>query len=116
MKINKTILTILATIILTVSITTLINAQSKPVTTLQESKQTVSIISTFTESRSDFHLEGGDAAIELSDGSYAIYNESTGLYTFTPIVLGDYEYTLNNKTELDNIITTYINIANTGTY
>lgn len=111
MKASKTILTILISIILTAAITTLINAQSKP-----EPKEPISIISTFTESRNDFYLDNGDIAIELSDGSYAIYNDSTNLYTFTPAILGDWDYTLNNKTELDNIITTYINIANTGTY
>lgn len=109
MKTNKTILAILISIILTASITTLINVQNKPA-------KTVSILSTFAESRSDFHLDTGDTAIELSDGSYAIYNEAKSLYTFTPSALGDWDYTLNNKTELDNIITTYINIANTGTY
>lgn len=112
----KKIITLILVIISTVSITLISNNLIQTNKPNKQQSKTVSIIATFTESRNDFHLENGDTAIELSDNSFAIYNETTNLYSFTPASMGDWDYKLNNKTELDNIIATYISIANNGTY
>lgn len=65
-----------------------------------------------TKSTKDFYLEDGDIATEYTDGSYTIENEKTNTYIFQPATLGDWDYQLKNKEELNNIVGTYLNIQN----
>ena len=64
----------------------------------------------------DFYLEKGDILIILSNNSWAICNQEKNIYTFQAMELGDWDYNLNSKEELENIIKTYISIKNTGYY
>lgn len=52
----------------------------------------------------------------LTDGSYAIFNGVQKIYTFQPIDLGDWDYSLDSEEKLINIIKTYISMKNTGTF
>lgn len=69
-----------------------------------------------THTYKDFYLESNDILILLNNGSWAICNEKNNTYIFQAIELGDWDYTVNNKKELENIIKTYISIQNNGTY
>ena len=64
----------------------------------------------------NFYLEKGDILIILSNNSWAICNQEKNIYTFQAMELGDWDYNLNSKEELENIIKTYISIKNTGYY
>lgn len=69
-----------------------------------------------TEVDPNFYKEDGSRLFELTDGSWFIINEEKGEYIFQPIDLGDWCYKLDNMTQLENIIKTYVNIKNTGTW
>lgn len=92
-RINKTILIIIMLILSFVG-GTQVNKY------IQKNNDKVTIIDTFT----------------VSNGSWAVYNDSKGNYIFQPTETGDWDVTLNSKEELDNIIETYINIKNNGSY
>lgn len=63
-----------------------------------------------------FYLENGDVVVMLSDESFALMNREKNQYLFLPIDLGDWDYELENETQLENIIKTYLSMKNTGTY
>lgn len=71
---------------------------------------------TITQSEEGIHLEEGDVMIELTDGSFAIYNEEKQTYMFQPVELGDWDVPVETMKQLENCIKTYISIKNTGTY
>lgn len=54
----------------------------------------------------------GDKIIELSDDSYILYNKKENKYIFQPVCMGDWDLRLNNKQELKDVVTTYIEIKN----
>lgn len=54
----------------------------------------------------------GSYIVTLSDGSFASVNESKGQYKFYPISMGDWDYSLNSKEELERCINTYLEIKN----
>ena len=79
-------------------------------------KNPVKVKRVLKESTKDFHLDKGDIATEYTDGSYTIENNKTKTYVFQPAVLGDWDYKVKNKEELNKIVETYLNIQNEGSY
>ena len=69
-----------------------------------------------TQSTDDVYLEEGDIFTEFNDGSYTIENPNTGLYLFQAVELGDWDYTVNSKEELSNLVETYKSIKEVGYY
>ncbi len=63
-----------------------------------------------------FYLDDSDLLVMLTDGSYAIFNGVQKIYTFQPVDLGDWDYSLDSEEKLINIIKTYISMKNTGTF
>ena len=63
-----------------------------------------------------FHLDDSDMLVMLTDGSYAICNGQKNTYMFQPVNLGDWDYTVENEQQLENIIKTYLSMKNTGLY
>ena len=50
----------------------------------------------------------GNTVAEYKDGSFKCMNENKGVFEFTPINdIGDYNYSCNNKNELDKLIESY---------
>lgn len=72
---------------------------------LNNNKKTVTIVSNFVR-------EDGKREINFSDGSWAIYKESEGIFEFQPISMGDWSYTLKDKEELKKCIENYLYINN----
>lgn len=64
----------------------------------------------------NIYLEEGDVMIELTDGSFAIYNEEKQTYMFQPVELGDWDVPVETAQQLENCLKTYMSIKNTGTY
>ena len=58
------------------------------------------------------YLDTGEKCILFNDGSYSIYNPDTNLYIFQPANLIDWDYTVNDMQQLENIIKSY----SIGTY
>lgn len=79
-------------------------------------KNPVKVKRVLKESTKDFHLDKGDIVTEYTDGSYTIENNKTKTYVFQPAVLGDWDYKVKNKEELNKIVETYLNIQNEGSY
>lgn len=70
-----------------------------------------------TEQKLDgYYLEDGDIVVEFTDGSWAISNEKTNFHIFQPVDLGDWDYSLDNAQQLENIIKTYLSMKNTGMF
>ena len=63
-----------------------------------------------------YYLEDGDTVVELTDGSWAISNRKINNYVFQPVELGDWDYTVDNAEQLENLIKTYLSMKNTGTF
>ena len=82
----------------------------------QETVKKVQIDKICTESTEDVYVEPGEYYVELTDGSWLLVNEEKNYYLFQPSVLGDWDYELENIQQLENIVKTYINIQNTGSY
>lgn len=61
-----------------------------------------------------YYLEDGDTVVELTDGSWALYNPEKNLYIFQPVDLGDWDYEVENAEKLENIIKTYLSMKNNG--
>lgn len=78
----------------------------------QINNKVIKVKRVLTKSTKDFYLEDGDIATEYTDGSYTIENKKTNTYIFQPATLGDWDYQLKNKEELNNIVDTYLNIQN----
>ncbi len=78
--------------------------------------KTVRIKNILYKSTDNFHIEEGEIGIEFADGSWASINQAKNQYTFQPYMLGDWSYDFDNIEDFKNCITTYLNIANKGTY
>lgn len=63
-----------------------------------------------------YQLEDGDTVVEFTDGSWSISNTKTNTYIFQPAELGDWDYTVDNAEQLENLIKTYLSMKNTGTF
>lgn len=71
-------------------------------------QKNIKIEAILTESTENFHIEKGEYGIELSDGSWASVNLEKNHYEFQPVELGDWSYELENLTQLENVIKTYL--------
>lgn len=60
--------------------------------------------------------EDGDIITEYNNGSWSLINEATKTYCFQPVELGDWDYKLESKEDLTNIIATYKSVYETGYY
>ena len=69
-----------------------------------------------TQEIDGFYLDDSDMLVMLTDGSYAICNGQKNTYMFQPVNLGDWDYTVENEQQLENIIKTYLSMKNTGLY
>lgn len=63
-----------------------------------------------------FYLEDGDTLIMLSDDSFGIANLQKNTFSFQPVDLGDWDYTVDNQQQFENIIKTYLSMKNNGWY
>lgn len=63
-----------------------------------------------------YYLQDGDMLVELTDGSWAISNLKENTYVFQPVALGDWDYTVDNTQQLENLIKTYLSMKNTGMF
>ena len=63
-----------------------------------------------------YYLDDGDIVVEFTDGSWAICNQKENNYIFQPVDLGDWDYTVDNTQQLENIIKTYLSMKNTGMF
>lgn len=70
--------------------------------------QVVGLEGSITE---DFHKDRGDTVIELTDGSWFLYNTSQGKYIFQPVAMGDWEYQVDSMEELNKIVNNYMEIS-----
>lgn len=85
------------------------------VTMFNQNKNTqpkVEIKRIVTEAEDGIYIEEGDKFIELTDGSYMIINEYKQYYSFQPIEMNDWNYEVNNKEQLDDMVKIYINNKN----
>lgn len=78
--------------------------------------KTVKVKKILYETTDNFHIEEGEIGIEFTDGSWASINQAKGNYVFQPVSMGDWSYNFDNIEDFKNCITTYLNIANDGTY
>ncbi|NJJ36497.1 hypothetical protein GSQ51_19200 [Clostridioides difficile] len=62
----------------------------------------------------NFYVESADRVIEvLEDESVVLYNTKEQVYNFYPVCLGDWNYSFDNKKDLDNAVETYKELSNT---
>lgn len=60
----------------------------------------------------DFHKEDGDTVIELTDGSWYLFNPTKGEYIFQPVAMGDWDYQVDSMEELKKVVQNYIEVSN----
>lgn len=92
-----------------------IKANTKDIVTVQQEQSNnkpVRLTKVLTESTEDIKLDKNEVYRELSDNSYGLENDSTKEYTFTPLIMGDWDLKADSKEELDNMILTYIENTN----
>lgn len=62
----------------------------------------------------NFYVESTDRVIEvLEDESVVLYDTKEQVYNFYPVCLGDWNYSFDNKKDLDNAVETYKELSNT---
>lgn len=92
----------------------------QPQTTQQQQNNKIEVIGIYTDvetaTANNFYIDKGEIAVEFSDSSFALINESKNYYSFTPATLGDWDLEFSNIDQLENCIETYISIAETGKY
>lgn len=118
----KTTLKIMAMVIVLVA-GILIGATDKATAQTEKNQKTESVGIEYTyyqegnkQEIDGFYLDDSDLLVMLTDGSYAIFNGVQKIYTFQPVDLGDWDYSLDSEEKLINIIKTYISMKNTGTF
>lgn len=89
-------------------------APAVPADTAATGAATFEIMEILTESAPDkyIYLDTGEKCVLFNDDSYALYNPDTNLYIFQPANLIDWDYTVNDMQQLENIIKSY----SVGTY
>lgn len=55
--------------------------------------------------------EDGDIVVDLSDGSWLVYNIEKNKFAFQPVHMGDWDMEFNTIEEMRNAITTYYDIV-----
>lgn len=58
------------------------------------------------------YSENGNIIKEYSDNSVMIMNEDKDVFTFYPSNLSDWGIEVNNKEELNNVVSTYLELNN----
>lgn len=76
----------------------------------------VEIKEVLTESTDEIKLDKGETYKQYTDGSWSIENDKTNTFVFQPVSLGDYDIECKSKEEFNNLVQTYLNMQNEGTF